>query len=128
MDICAPVCDGNGAEPCIAYKFPESVMVTCPSDVTCPPFNPVPDLFLEAKEIKCCILQGFVLCGTDENKPVANVMVFATSTTTGKTFAGITNDDGQYSICVPGNDTYPLRHSAVLKIAADRQNASATQR
>jgi hypothetical protein len=94
---------------CIAYKCPEPVTVTCPPQVGCPPFNPVPDTFLVAKEINCCILRGRVLCGTDFNNPVAGVIVFATSQTTGTTFAGITNDDGEYCICVPANDTYEIQ-------------------
>ncbi len=68
----------------------------------------VPDIFIEAKEINCCFIRGFVKCSTDQNKPVENAIVFAIRQSDGKVFTGITNFNGEYCICVPKESTYTI--------------------
>lgn len=52
------------------------------------------------KQINVTILRGTVLCASDNDAPVGGTIVVATDDD-GNHFVGITNSDGEYSICVP---------------------------
>lgn len=61
----------------------------------------VNDIELEMNQINVTILRGKVICiSGDKNTPVKGAIVVATDPY-GNHFVGITNCDGEYSICVP---------------------------
>jgi hypothetical protein len=94
---------------CLAQVRPVGIEVDC-SNPGCPPFCDDKDCVITIKEINCCIIRGTVTC-ENGGAIVPGVIVFATgpvSSSSPTTYAGITNENGQYSICVPGTGTYQV--------------------
>ncbi|MEG2869683.1 MAG: hypothetical protein RR894_18270 [Terrisporobacter sp.] len=90
---------------CIAQvlQSPASVTVTSPSSSCCCNniITPVDDVYVLMKQINVTILRGTIFCASDSNNEVGGTIVVATDSVTGNSFVGITNSDGEYSICVP---------------------------
>lgn len=88
-------------KPCIAQVGPTALNVTvkpmgdCCTNIV----QEVDPVSIYMKEIKASILKGQVNCG-DSDTGVEGVIVVATSPS-GTHYVGVTNMDGQYSICVP---------------------------
>lgn len=96
---------------CIAQVGPSAVDVTltpmgnCCANIV----QEVEPLSIFMKEIKASILKGRVNCGNSETG-VEGVIVVATGPN-GNNYVGITDFNGEYSICVPAVDaniTYSL--------------------
>lgn len=92
---------------CLAQIAPTPVefRVEASGPCVCNPFRTGPDLSVEMVRADCYIVKGTVLCGSTEDPEdvVENAVVFATGIVDGvrRTFAGVTNVDGKYSICLP---------------------------
>lgn len=87
---------------CIAQVLQDPVFVgvTPPTNTGCCCNDIIKDvdpISILMKKIKVNILRGTVLCF--DGSPVAGAIVVATDGT--NFFVGITNSDGEYSICVP---------------------------
>jgi len=61
--------------------------------------TPVDDIYVLMKRVNVTILRGTVLCASNHDKSVEGIIVVATDGT--NYFVGITNCEGEYSICVP---------------------------
>lgn len=84
-------------------QTPVNVTVAPSENGTCCCNNiitPVDDLYILMKEINATILRGTVLCASDEDSSVAGSIVVVTDND-GNNYVGITNSDGEYSVCVP---------------------------
>lgn len=91
---------------CIAQvlQTPGSVTVTPPTNTGCccnDIIKDVDDIYVLMKKINATILQGKVLCASDELKPPVGGTIVVATDGAGNHFVGITNSDGEYSICVP---------------------------
>lgn len=88
--------------PCIGQVGPSAIDVTINpiGDCCTNLIQEVEPISIYMKEITASILKGVVNCGTSEIG-VEGVIVVATGPT-GDHYVGVTNEDGEYSICVPG--------------------------
>lgn len=106
---------------CIAQivdPTPLTIDCDCPSE--CSPFKEVDDYFMDMKSINCCILHGTVKCTVDSTTTtVAGAIVYAINQADNtKVFAGMTNANGEYYICVPPNHTNCTCETATYEILA----------
>lgn len=89
------------SNPCIAQVGPSSTCMTVkPMGDCCKNIvQNVDPVSIYMKEVKASILKGRVNCG-NSTTGVEGVIVVATGPN-GKHYVGITNNKGEYSICVP---------------------------
>lgn len=88
---------------CLAQVGPssKSINVVPMGDCCTNLIQNVEPISIYMKNVNVAILRGKVICGSGDGQGVEGVIVVATSSGTTKNYVGITNSQGEYSICVP---------------------------
>lgn len=102
---------------CIAQRC-DCTTATCPvpEPGQCMPFVDADGICaITVKEVKCCFIRGEVTCN---GQAIGGAIVFATNSSN-QSFAGLTNTEGKYCICVPSPESARVEYDITCHCCPD---------